>query len=115
MTIKFLREVLKHYEDKEYDDWNIVFFDYNNQRSLIAFDGTYASSKESKSLTFPVMVPPVDGVTIDKRVDSLLKSMGYFNDKVKESSDKIKKSVRDFKTESEIASKKVIDKLNKFK
>ena len=54
MTVKFLREVLKHYEGKEYDDWEIKLFDFNNQRNL------------------KVNVEPVDGETIDQRVKRLL-------------------------------------------
>ena len=72
MKIKFLREVLKHYEDKQYDDWDINLFDYNNQRTLHVVDGSYASSKETKSITFPVDIEPVDGETIDKRIKRLM-------------------------------------------
>lgn len=72
MTIKYLREILKHYEDPQYDDWNITLFDYNNQRVLHVNDGTYASSKDKKSITFTVDVEPVDGETIDKRIKRLM-------------------------------------------
>lgn len=72
MTVKFLREVLKHYEGKEYDDWEIKLFDFNNQRNLKVNDGTYAASKDTKSITFTVNVEPVDGETIDQRVKRLL-------------------------------------------
>ena len=77
MTVKFLREVLKHYEDKEYDDWKIELFDYNNQRSLEVLDGTYASSKESKIISFPVEVPPFDGVSLTERLKSIIEENGY--------------------------------------
>lgn len=115
MTIKFLREVLKHYEDREYDDWNVVLFDYNNQRNLIVLDGTYAASKDSKTLSFPVLAPPVDGITIDKRVDAMLKRMQKFSKEVKDDCTKMKKTISDFKTETEKTSKKTLDTLNKIK
>ena len=74
MTVKFLREVLKHYEDKEYDDWKIELFDYNNQRSLEVLDGTYASSKESKIISFPVKVELMASPST-KGLSQLLKKM----------------------------------------
>ena len=72
MTVKFLREVLKHYQDSKYDDWEVNLFDYNNQRDLHVNDGMYSSSKETKSITFTVEVEPVDGETIDERVKRLM-------------------------------------------
>lgn len=105
MTVKFLREVLKHYEDKEYDDWKIELFDYNNQRSLEVLDGTYASSKESKIISFPVKVEPVDGVTIDERLKALLKE-------IKEDADGIKKTLSDYKDDMIKSGKEMLDKLN---
>ncbi len=106
MTVKFLREVLKHYEDKEYDDWNIALFDYNNQRSLEVLDGTYASSKESKIISFPVKVEPVDGVTIDERLKKVLKE-------VKEGAEKVKETLIDYKNDIDKLSKEALDKINK--
>ena len=72
MTIKDLREILIHYEGKEYDDWEISLWDYNNQRNIIWHGGSYASSKETKSITFPVEVEPVDGVTVSERVKKII-------------------------------------------
>ena len=72
MTIKDLREILIHYEGKEYDDWEVSLWDYNNQRDIIWHGGSYASSKETKSITFPVEVEPVDGEYIDERVKRLM-------------------------------------------
>ena len=106
MTVKFLREVLKHYEDKEYDDWNIALFDYNNQRSLEVLDGTYASSKESKIISFPVKVEPVDGVAIDERLKKILKE-------VKEGTEKVKETLIDYKNDIDKLSKEALDKINK--
>ena len=72
MTIRDLREILIHYEGKEYDDWEISLWDYNNQRDIIWHGGSYSSSKETKSITFPVEVEPVDGEYIDERIKRLI-------------------------------------------
>lgn len=72
MTIKELREILIHYDGIEYDNWELSLWDYNNQRELKWASGTYASSKESKTISFPVEVEPVDGEYIDERVKRLI-------------------------------------------
>ena len=71
MKIKELKEILKHYEDGEYDDWEIKLWDYNNQRELVWNGGSYAASKPEKYISFPIKVDPVDGVTIEERVKKL--------------------------------------------
>ena len=105
MKIEFLREILKHYEGKEYDDWEITLFDYNNQRTLKVLDGTYASSNETKSITFPVMVEPVDGVTINERLKALL-------NEIKEDAVGLKKTLSDYKEDMDKSGKEALDKLN---
>ena len=75
MTVEFFREVLKHYEGHQYDDWEVQFFDYNNQRTIHIADGMYSSSKDTKSITFPVEVEPVDGETINKRLKRLMEEI----------------------------------------
>lgn len=75
MKLKDLREILKHYEGKEYDDWDITLFDFNNQRTLNVTDGMYSSSKETKAIVLPVDVDPVDGETIDKRIKRLMEEI----------------------------------------
>ena len=71
MTIKYLREILKHYEGHEYDDWQITLWDYNNQRYVKWEEGMYAASKD-KYINFPVEVPPFDGESLDERLKRLI-------------------------------------------
>ena len=70
MTIKDLREILIHFEDRQYDDFEVAFWDYNHQQKL-NWAGGYSLSKPHKALTLPVEVPPVDGVTIFERLKQL--------------------------------------------
>jgi len=79
MTIKYLREILKHYTEHQYDEWEIKLWDYNNQREVGFLDGTYASSKATKTINFPVKVEPVDGETIDERLKRLISEMAKDN------------------------------------
>lgn len=76
MTIKDLKEILMHYQDRKYNDWEIKLWDYNNQREVNFLEGTHASSNETKSITFPVMIDPVDGEDIDERLKRLISEMG---------------------------------------
>jgi hypothetical protein len=106
MKIEFLREILKHYEGKEYDDWEITLFDFNNQRTLKVADGTYASSKETKSITFPVMVEPVDGIAINERIKALL-------NEIREDAVGLKNTLSDYKEDMDKSAKEALDKINK--
>lgn len=71
MTIKDLREILIHFQDNEYDDYEVVLWDYNHQQKL-QWGGMHGLSHPNKELTFPVNVTPVDGVTIDERIKKLM-------------------------------------------
>ena len=59
LTIKKLREILKHFEDKEYDDFEVELWDYKHQQAL-TYGPSHGFSKEEKRLTFPVDVPYED-------------------------------------------------------
>ena len=71
MTIKDLREILIHFQDNKYDDYEVVLWDYNHQQKL-QWGGMHGLSHPNKELTFPVNVTPVDGVTIDERIKKLM-------------------------------------------
>lgn len=71
MTIKDLRDILIHFQDSKYDDYEIVLWDYNHQQKL-QWGGMHGLSHPNKELTFPVNVTPVDGVTIDERIKKLM-------------------------------------------
>ena len=75
MTIRDLREILIHFEDKKYDNYEVVLWDYNNQQTL-GWGASYALSHPEKELTFPVTVPPCDGVDV---FDRLLKLRERFD------------------------------------
>lgn len=77
MKIKDIKEILKHYDGSEYDDWELSLWDYNNQREIKWDGGSYASSKETKSITFPVNVPPFDGVSLTERLKAIIEENGY--------------------------------------
>ena len=68
MKLKFVKELMKHYDGHEYDDWDLEFWDYNNQRAIKVDEGMYSSSNPDKKIVFPVSVEPVDGITIDERL-----------------------------------------------
>ena len=72
MKIKELREILIHFTKPEYDDFEVLLWDYNNQRVIEWPEGMYALSKPDKRLTFPVKVEPVDGETIDERLKRMM-------------------------------------------
>lgn len=71
MTIRELREIIVHFQDREYDDYDVTLFDYNGQQDL-KWGGSYAFSKTDKRLVFPVSVPPVDGITIEERLKKII-------------------------------------------
>ena len=75
MKLKFVREILKHYEGHEYDDWDLVLWDYNNQREVKWSEGMYAASKDDKKISFPVEIEPVDGVQIEERIKKLYENI----------------------------------------
>lgn len=91
MKIKELKEILMHYQGREYDDWDLKLWDYNNQRELNWPSGTYSSSKPDRSITFPVSVEPVDGEEIDSRMKRLIAELndGLNNEASKELMEKI--------------------------
>lgn len=70
MTIRDLREILIHFEDREYNDYEVVLWDYNHQQKL-DWGGMYSLSHPDKELSFPVEVPPVDGITVFERLKKL--------------------------------------------
>ena len=70
MTVKELREILVHLQDRKYDDFEVVLWDYNHQQKL-DWSGCYAFSKPEKVLSFAVEVPPVDGITVFERLKQL--------------------------------------------
>ena len=71
MTIKDLKDILVHFEDKKYDNHKVVLWDYNHQQEL-DWGGTYSFSNPDKELIFAVSVTPVDGVTVFERLRQLL-------------------------------------------
>ena len=70
MTIGDLKEILIHFEDRKYDNWEIVLWDFNHQQEL-GWGGSYSFSKPNKELSFSVEVPPVDGITVFERLKQL--------------------------------------------
>lgn len=53
MTIKDLREILIHFQERKYDNYKVELWDYENQREL-DWGGMYALSHPDKKLTFSV-------------------------------------------------------------
>ena len=78
MTIRDLKDVLIHFQDREYDDWEVVLWDSNNQRSL-EWGGGYAFSKPNKRITFPIEAEPIDGEAIDERIKRIINEMAKNN------------------------------------
>lgn len=78
MTIRDLREILIHFQDREYDDYEVVLWDYNNQQKL-GWSPSHALSHPSKELTFPVTVPPSDGVDVFEKLKQLKKKLDENN------------------------------------
>lgn len=70
MTIKELRDILVHFEDKKYDDFKVILWDYEHQREL-DWGGCHGFSKPENSLCFPVNVPPEDGISIFEKLKQL--------------------------------------------
>ena len=56
MTIKELRDILIHFQGKEYDDWEVVLWDYKNQKKW-DWSVSHSFSKPNKKLTFPIYEP----------------------------------------------------------
>lgn len=63
MTIKDLRDVLVHFTDSQYDDFEVELWDYKYQQPL-AWGPSHGFSKAEKRLTFPVDVPYEDDATL---------------------------------------------------
>lgn len=97
MTIKELKEILVHYQGREYDDWEIKLFDYNNQRDIKWNGGTYASSKETKAITFPVELEPVDGECINSRLKRLMKEIEERNESMREGLQDLKEGLSKYR------------------
>lgn len=70
MTIKDLREILVHFQDHKYDEYEVELWDYNHQQNL-GWGPSFALSHPEKRLTFPVDVKDVDGVTIMERLKKM--------------------------------------------
>lgn len=70
MTIKDLKGLLIHFNDRKYDDYEVVLWDYNHQQEL-NWGGMHTLSHPNKKLSFPVEVPPVDGITVFERLKQL--------------------------------------------
>lgn len=70
MTIRDLREILIHFQDRKYDDYEVILWDYNHQQKL-DWGGGYSFSKPEETLSFAVEVPPVDGITVFERLKQL--------------------------------------------
>ena len=81
MTIKELKEILIHFNGKEYEDYNIILWDFENQRELKPLSGCHASDKVNKTLCFPVSVPPVDGKHIFDKIKELVNNVNDGKDK----------------------------------
>ena len=67
MTIKDLKDILIHFQDRKYDDYEVVLWDYNNQQEL-DWGGMWGLSHPDRNLCFSVNVPTVDGITILERL-----------------------------------------------
>lgn len=70
MTIKDLKDILVHFNDRKYDGYEVVLWDYNHQQKL-GWEGMYALSHPEKKLSLVVEVPPVDGITVFERLKQL--------------------------------------------
>ncbi len=76
MTIRDLRDILIHFQDREFDNYEVVLWDYNHQQRL-DWGGGFSFSKPGKELSFPVKVVPKDGVEIDERLKKLIGNICY--------------------------------------
>lgn len=70
MTIRDLKDLLIHFNDRKYDDYEVVLWDYNHQQKL-DWGGMHSLSHPDKTLSFAVEVPPVDGITVFERLKQL--------------------------------------------
>lgn len=70
MTIKDLKDLLIHFNDRKYDDYEVILWDYNHQQKL-DWGGMHSLSHPDKTLSFAVEVPPVDGITVFERLKLL--------------------------------------------
>lgn len=87
MTIKDLRDILVHFEDRKYDNYEVILWDYNHQEKL-GWGGGYSLSHPDNKLCFPVTVTPIDGVTIDERLKKLVGTLNEKNKRVRKKREK---------------------------
>lgn len=71
MTIKELKDKIATFGDN-YDDYEVVLWDYNHQRKL-DWGGVMAFSKSEKTYSFAVEVPTKDGISIFDRLKDFCK------------------------------------------
>ena len=70
MTVRDLKDILIHFEDRKFDDYEVILWDYNHQQEL-KWGGMFSLSHPDKAIVFPVEVTPVDGITIMERLKLL--------------------------------------------
>lgn len=92
VTIKDLREILKHFTDYEYDDWKVCLWDFNNQREVEMVPGMHSVSRPDKQISFPVRVEPIDGEEIDRRLARMIKEVQNSNNNNNEQQESSSKS-----------------------
>lgn len=71
MTIKDLREIIVHFQEHKYDDYEVVLWDFNHQQKL-NWNVSHALSHPDKELTFPVEVKETDEKTINEKLKNLI-------------------------------------------
>ncbi len=71
MTIKDLRDILIHFTDRKYDDYEVTLWDYNHQQDC-DWGGGYSLSHPDKRLVFPITVNDVNEETITDRIKKVM-------------------------------------------
>ena len=71
MTIKDLKDILIHFTESKYDDFEVVLWDYNHQQDA-EWGGMYSLHKPDKKLIFPIGVKNVDEITLNERIKKLM-------------------------------------------
>ena len=74
MTIKELKDLLIHFNDRKYDDYEVILWDYNHQQKL-DWGGMHSLSHPDRTLVIPVEVPPVDGINVVERLRLILQDV----------------------------------------
>lgn len=72
MTIKDLKNILIHFQSDEYDDYQVVLWDYNHQEKL-KWNVSHSLSHSEKELCFPVTVKREDGKSIFEELRNFCK------------------------------------------